>query len=165
MVIESLYDRLYFSDLSDEKQSFKSCSGSAVKDVYSPYVDDNGSLELRVSGKENIYQYIQSFKDSVDLNLIIARFVAGDTQALSKYKGFFADVSDLPSSYAGFLDIQAKAADIFSHLSVEDREKFGFDVNKFIASFGTVGFFDLFKEYSPVVEPIKEVVDNEQKPE
>lgn len=160
-------ERVYDDSLTDVKRDYVTESGSRLKKLYLSFIDDSGSLELRESGVENLYEYIQSFKDEVDLNNIIARFANGDVSALNKYKGFFADVSELPSTYAGFLDIQAKAGDIFAKLSPADREKFDFDVNKFIASFGTPEFLELFKADSPAeIEPIvKEVIDNEQKSE
>ena len=50
---------------------------------------------LKESGKENLYEFIQSFKDSVDLHKIMDRFNAGDTAALQKVQGMFGDAPDL----------------------------------------------------------------------
>ena len=45
--------------------------GSPVKVLYSGKYDANGRVVLEKKGEENLYDYIQSFRDSVDLNVIL----------------------------------------------------------------------------------------------
>ena len=70
--------------------------GSPVKVLYGGKYDANGRVVLEKKGEENLYDYIQSFRDSVDLNVILARFTNGDVEALNKAQGFYADVTDFP---------------------------------------------------------------------
>ena len=59
-------------------------AGSPVKVLFRGKYDANGRVVLEKSGEENLYDYIQSFRDSVDLNVILARFSNGEVDALSK---------------------------------------------------------------------------------
>lgn len=69
-----------------EQQHFCSQAGSGEKILYSPEFDRFGVMTLKESGKEDLYAFIQSHKDSVDLHKIMDRFNAGDTAALQRCK-------------------------------------------------------------------------------
>lgn len=111
-----------------------STPGDRVKTLYSPTFDEFGHMELKESGKENLYDFIQSHKESVDIHVILARFVSGDTQALARRQMFYADLTDFPTTYADVVNTMHGAEDYFTHLPVEVRAKFGHDFNKFLAS-------------------------------
>lgn len=108
--------------------------GEKVKTLYSPTFDEFGHMELKESGKENLYDFIQSHKESCDIHVILARFVNGDTTALSRRQMFYADITDFPATYADVVNTMHGAQDYFTHLPVEVRAKFGHDFNKFLAS-------------------------------
>ena len=59
----------------------QSRAGSPIKIRYSYAITKDG-IEVVEAGKINLYEYIQSFKDSVNINTIIARYKAGDLNAL-----------------------------------------------------------------------------------
>ena len=84
-----------------EQQHFCSEPGCGEKILYSPEFDRFGVMTLKESGKEDLYAFIQSHKDSVDLHKIMDRFNAGDTAALQKVQGMFGDFSQMPQTYAG----------------------------------------------------------------
>lgn len=64
-------------------------AGSRVHILHKPVIDENGHMELVESGKENIYDFIQSFKDSCDISLIVKRFTNGEIDVLSRRQGMF----------------------------------------------------------------------------
>lgn len=108
--------------------------GDPDKVLYSPSFDSNGHMELKEVGKESLYQFIQSHKESCDIHVILARFAAGDTSALAKRQMFYADLTEFPTTYADVVNTMHGAEDYFTHLPVEVRAKFGHDFNKFLAS-------------------------------
>lgn len=108
--------------------------GNRVKILYSPKFDQFGHMELVESGKEDLYGFIQSHKESVDIHVILARFANGDTTALAKRQAFYADLTDFPTTYADVVNTMHGAEDYFTHLPVEVRAKFGHDFNRFLAS-------------------------------
>lgn len=111
--------------------------GSLVKVLYSGKLDANGRVVLEKKGEENLYDYIQSFRDSVDLNVILARFTNGDVEALNKVQGFYADVTDFPKNMAEALNQINQAEEMFKSLPLETRQKFDCSFEQFLAQSGT----------------------------
>ena len=108
---------------TDFKREFTS-SGDEEALIYSPSVDNEGRITLEVSGKRNIPEFIDSFRDSCDINNIVARFNAGDVSALSRSQGAFLDVTQLPHTYAEMLNTVINAEATFNQLPLEVRERF-----------------------------------------
>uniref|UniRef100_A0AAU8B8I1 Internal scaffolding protein n=1 Tax=Dulem virus 104 TaxID=3145581 RepID=A0AAU8B8I1_9VIRU len=115
----------------------KANPGSAIKPVYSPIYDDNGVLDLEQTGQENLYDYIQSHKDSVDIHKILQRFQNGDVTALTKVQGMFGDFTEMPRTYAEALNSVIQAEHTFNSLPVETRAKFNHSFSQFLAKTGT----------------------------
>lgn len=115
-------------------RKFYTPSGSREKILYSSKVCDDGSIELIPSGKENVYDYIQSFKDSVDIGVILKKAVAGDMSGLQKVQGFYADATKFPQDRRAMLQCVIDAQANFEKLPLEIRERFDNDFNKFFVS-------------------------------
>lgn len=109
-------------------------SGSREKIMYSPVFDENGVMELVESGRENLYDYIQSFKESVDINVILKKYASGDVSALAKSQGSFFDCTGMPRTYAEMLNTLIAAENTFNSLPVEEREKCGFSFERWLAN-------------------------------
>ena len=143
--------------------------GSPVKVLYGGKYDANGRVVLEKKGEENLYDYIQSFRDSVDLNVILARFSNGDVEALNKAQGFYADVTDFPSNMAEALNRINQAEEMFNSLPLATRQKFDCSFEQFLAQSGTEDWmskmgFEISKPVetettTPQVEPevVKEI--------
>lgn len=116
--------------------------GTREKTLYTPEFDRHGHFELVESGKENLYEYIQSFKESVDINVILKRYVNGDASALSKKQGMYGDFTVAPKTYAEMLDRITKAEAYFQSLPVETRAKFDHNFGKFVAEMGSEAWLD-----------------------
>lgn len=113
------------------------CAGSRVKQLYAGRYDANGRVVLEEKGTEDLYAYIQSFADSVDINVILARFANGDTEALSRAQGFYADVTDFPPNMADALNRINQAEEMFKSLPLEVRQKFDCSFEQFLSQSGT----------------------------
>lgn len=128
--------------------------GSPVKVLYGGKYDANGRVILEKKGEENLYDFIQSFRDSVDLNVILARFTNGDVEALNKAQGFYADVTDFPKNMADALNRINQAEDMFKSLPLEIRQKFDCSFEQFLAQSGTDDWLSkMGLETSSPVEP------------
>lgn len=133
--------------------------GDKVKTLYSPTFDEFGHMELKESGKENLYDFIQSHKESCDIHVILARFVNGDSTALARRQMFYADLTEFPTTYADVVNTMHGAEDYFTHLPVEVRAKFGHDFNKFLASLDNpqtlvdLGLISIPEESAPPAPP------------
>lgn len=140
-------------------ERFRSNLGSPIRTTYSASYDDKGRIRLEESGTENLYDYIQSFAESCDIHVLLKRFANGETDVLSRVQGFYADVTELPQTYADMLNRLNEGEAFFKELPVDVRAKFGHSYSEFLASIGTPEFFDAFgmskpeTPVDPVVEP------------
>lgn len=112
-------------------------AGSRVKLIYAGRYDANGRVVLEEKGTDDLYAYIQSFADSVDINVILARFANGDTEALSRAQGFYADVTDFPTNMADALNRINECEEMFRSLPLEVRQKFDCSFEQFLSQSGT----------------------------
>lgn len=144
--------------------------GSSVKVLYGGKYDANGRVVLEKKGEENLYDYIQSFKDSVDINVILARFSNGDCEALSRAQGFYADVTDFPSNMAEALNRINECEELFKSLPLDVRQKFDCSFEQFLSQSGSVEWFDKMgmsgsventpQVDAPVVQEVKQEVNS-----
>lgn len=109
-------------------------AGSRERTIYASHVDDAGVVVLAPAGKENLYDYIQSFKDSTSIPLILARYAAGDASVLARKQGSFGDFTNMPKTYAEMLNTMVQGRKIFDDLPVEVRAKFDHSFERFMAS-------------------------------
>lgn len=128
--------------------------GSPIRTVYGATYDDKGRIQLEEKGTENIYDYIQSFAESVDIHVILKRFAAGDTTALqSRMNGVYGDFTEFPTTYAEILNRVIEGENMFNDLPVDVRAKFNHSYHEFLASIGSQEFFDALGVEKPVMEP------------
>lgn len=143
-----------------DKRSFPaSCAGSPVKSVFTGHYDEKGRVVLEETGKLNLYDEIQSHAQSVDLHTLLKRFTNGDPNALSSRQGIFADVTEMPKTYAEFLNKMITLENGFNGLPAEIKQKFGNSFEQFLAESGAVDFAEkLGLVTEKPVEPVKEEV-------
>lgn len=148
---------------------FVANSGSPVKVLYGGKYDANGRVILEKKGEENLYDYIQSFRDSVDLNVILARFSNGDVEALNKAQGFYADVTDFPKTMADALNRINECEEMFKSLPLDVRQKFDCSFEQFLSQSGSADWLekmgmsgsvdDMPQVDAPVVQEVKQEVN------
>lgn len=155
---------MVFATQFDEKKRFFCQPGDPIKPLYGLEVDKKGVTQLVEKGKYDLYEYIQSHADSVDIHKILERFQNGDIDALSKYQGYYGDITEAPKTFADALNAVIKAKDLFNSLPLEVREKFDHNPEQFVAALGTDKYFEAIGQKSPTlpdeVEKAVETVEN-----
>ena len=116
-------------------------TGSPVTITYTAEYDKTGNLQLKPTGEHNLYEEIQSHKDSTDLALILNRYFNGDPSVLSRVQGAYMDVSEMPTNMHEAMTLMHNAQRDFEKLPVNIKEKFGNDPNRFLATLGTEEWF------------------------
>lgn len=111
--------------------------GDPVKTLYGPIFDKNGVMSLQEIGKHDLYGEIQSHADSVDINVLLARYAQGDVGALARVQGAYGDFTQMPATFAEALNTMIAAEQYFMGLPVDVRAQFGHDFHQFIASMDT----------------------------
>lgn len=153
--------RMKFATQFDKRSFPPSCSGSRVKPVFTGHYDEKGRVVLEETGKLNLYEEIQSHAQSVDLHTLLKRFTNGDPTALSSRQGIFADVTEMPKTYAEFLNKMITLENGFNALPAEVKQKFGNSFEQFLAESGAVDFAEklgLVVEKPDEPAPVKEEV-------
>lgn len=134
---------MFKTQYSNDRPRPKAHVGTRVKVLYAPEFDDDGRMQLVESGREDLYGYIQSHKDSVDINVLLKRFQNGDVTAFNRAQAFFMDTTDLPTTHAEWLNRVNQGRQFFDSLPAETRARFGNDFNRFIASMDSPDFAKL----------------------
>lgn len=144
------------------KDDIVSCPGTLVEEVdkttgekincygrrytYEQKYDDKGIRYLAISGTEDVYNSIQSYKDDVDIYKILKR-LNGDLSQLDSNKGFYADVADVPRDINEFYNKIEEGKNIFASLPTDFKERFGNSVNEFMTSIYNKDFEEKLIQY------------------
>lgn len=128
--------------------------GSRFEPVFKTKIEDDGSISFEVIGQDDVYERIQSYAESCDINVILKRFQKGDTSVLSQVQGFYADVTGAPKTYAQMLQAVIDGQAMFDKLPSDLRSEFGNDFYKFFSTMDTPAWFDKVNAHlKPVSEP------------
>lgn len=125
---------VFFRTQFDQREPVFQNPGEPEKVLYTPQLRDDGNIDLVPSGKEDLYQAIQSHKDSCDIHVLLARYQNGDVDALSRAQGAYGDFTQMPTTYAELLNAMIAGEAYFNGLPVETRAKFDHSFEKFMLS-------------------------------
>lgn len=136
--------------------------GFPVRDVYKLRTDEFGVEGLVKVDETNFYDYIQSHRDSVDLNVLMARYELGDSDALNKVQGFYGDASDLPSDLLGYYRLNERGEQMFSELPADVKQLFNGSYTQFLADTDPVSKIQgLYAQKNAAVAKSRTAVDEE----
>ena len=107
--------------------------GSAVADVMKLCTLEDGSQDLVKVDETNLYEYIQSHADSVDLHTLIARYELGDRTSLDKVRGFYGDFSSMPNNLLELYRVNESAEQAFNSLGTDIKSLFNNSFTEFLA--------------------------------
>ena len=155
---------MQFKTQYDARDRIFSDPGSPEHITYAGHYDEKGRVVLEESGRENIYDFIQSHAESCDIHVLMKRYQNGDIDALSQKQGFYGDFLDFPKTYAEALNHMNEMERQFMALPVETREKFGNSFTEFLAASAEPDFLDrLGIKKESVTEPVPAIPQDEIK--
>lgn len=153
-----------FKTQYDARERVFTDPGSPEHITYAGHYDEKGRVVLEESGRENIYDFIQSHAESCDIHVLMKRYQNGDVQALSQKQGFYGDFLDFPKTYAEALNHMNEMERQFMALPVETREKFGNSFSEFLAASAEPDFLDrLGIKKESVTEPDHDISQDDIK--
>lgn len=133
---------MQFKTQYDARERLFSNPGDPIHITYAGHYDDKGRVVLEESGRENIYDQIQSHAESCDIHVLMKRYMNGDVSALSQAQGQFLDVTDFPKTYADMLNFVNDMERSFMSLPPEVRAEFGNSFSEFLAASGAPDFLE-----------------------
>lgn len=130
-------------------------SGSGLRQLFIPCFED-GCFSVEESGVFDLQEQINANASSCDINVLVARYNAGDITALSRRQGHFGDFTSVPDSYRQALEIVHGFESAFSDMS--DADKCGAKT--------ALEFLDKIKDSdspvdTPVVSPVDTPIESE----
>lgn len=131
-----------FKTQYDARERTISNAGDPIHITYAGHYDEKGRVVLEESGRENIYDQIQSYAESCDIHVLMNRYLNGDVSALSKAQGQFLDVSDFPKTYAEMLNFVNDMEKSFMSLPAQVRSEFGNSFSEYLAASGSPDFME-----------------------
>lgn len=137
-----------------DPNKFVTCPGDRFHKLYSSKVMPNGEIHLKESGKEDIQEYINSFKDTCDMAYILAELQKGNTAVLNQRNAMYGDFTDVPANLAEALQIMIDGEAAFNQLPVEVKKQFD---NNFRNWLFTSGSSEWTQKMSSIIEKIEEV--------
>lgn len=108
-------------------------------------LNDDGILEE--TGCKNLYDEIQSHRESVELSVLLQRYAQGDESALNKVQGVYEDIVGAPSTYAELFDAVKNAETSFNGLPEGLRQLFDNSPVEFWKTYGTPEFAKKVREF------------------
>lgn len=109
-------------------------AGLPSKTTYAPFFDEGGVWHLEETGQEDLYGYIQSHAQSVDIHVLLKQYQLGDLQALERVQGTYGDFTSAPKTMAEALNVMIAAEQYFLALPKDVRAQFNHNFNEFVAS-------------------------------
>lgn len=119
------------------EQRVFAASGDPTVVQYVAERDADGILQLNEAGSHDLYQDIQSYAASCDLQVIINRYFNGDPGALARVQGVYADLDGMPDNIHEVYNLMQRAQADFGSLPADIQAKFGNDPMQFLATLGS----------------------------
>ena len=105
--------------------------GDGTCPTYGEVVKD-GHACLEITGKDNLFEYVQASKAECDIYNIIARYQRGDIDVLSCRVGQYLDVVGMPTNMAEAYRVMNDVKRKFDALAPDIRKMFDNNVNVFV---------------------------------
>lgn len=98
-----------------------SSTGSGLKQLFIPFFNDDGHLEIKESGIFDRQDQIDANAAACDISVLISRYEAGDLTVLNRRQGLFGDFTSAPDSYRQALEIIHSYNAAFNGLTPDQR--------------------------------------------
>lgn len=125
----------------------RTCSGRNFEPKYKENYDKKGVRELIIYDKDLVYDKIQSFASDTDINKILARYFGGDISVIDKNKGFYTDISEIPTNFNDFHNKIVEGQKLWNGLPTDFKSEFNNDVNQFVNSIYEKDFEKKYNDY------------------
>lgn len=136
--------------------------GSPIKIEYQLRIVDN-SEEIVETGKSDLYEYIQSHADSVDITKILERCaLIEDYSILNRMPSAFMDVTVMPTNLAEAYAQVQDAKNFFDRMPLEIKEKYENNFVQFIADIGTDRFNNNVSDFLDTIKKKDEEVKTDE---
>ncbi len=128
------------NQFTNDSNVFVSNPGSKIVADYGLVTTDDGVTTVGVVGEKNLDAIIQSNKDTGNVALLVAKYSAGDTEALNRVRGVYGDFRNMPTTYAEMVSRLNECRAVFEALPVDIKEQFDNNPDVFWTEYGSERF-------------------------
>lgn len=122
-------------------------AGSPIKIEYQLRIKE-GEEVLEPVGKTNLYEYIQSHADSVDIHKILERCaLIQDYSILNQMPSQFIDTVDMPHTLAEAYSMIQDAQNFYDRMPLDIKQKYDNNFVNFITDIGSAKFFNVVGDF------------------
>ncbi len=146
------------NQFTNDSNVFISNPGSKIVADYGLITSDDGVTTVGVVGEKNLDAIIQSNKDAGNVALLVAKYNAGDPEALNRVKGVYGDFRNMPTTYAEMVSRLNECRALFEALPVDIKEQFDNNPDVFWSEYGTERFNNIIT--GGVEQPVNNEPDN-----
>lgn len=146
------------NQFTNDSNVFVSVAGSKIVAEYGLVTAEDGSTSVGVIGDKNLDAIIQSNKDTGNVALLVAKYNAGDDEALNKVRGVYGDFRNMPTTYAEMVSRLNECRAVFEALPVDIKEQFDNNPDVFWSEYGTERFNNIITGGSE--QPVNNEPDN-----
>lgn len=145
-----------------DPNEFFSNPGERYHIEYTSKVLPDGTIELVESGKMDIQEYIESFKESTDMHYILSELQKGNVSVLDQRTPSYGDFTEAPGSMAEFQQRLIDGERAFMQLPLDVRNAYDNDLWQWMNDTGSEKWMKVMSDFLPhPVEDVKsEVVED-----
>lgn len=125
-----------YAKVSDPNDFSTPC-GSSSRIIYSSKVTPNGMIILTPTGKEDIQEKMDSFRESTDMSFILHQLSVGNTSVLTNKQMMFGDFTEAPANLAEAQQLLIDGEAAFNKLPLDVRSKFDNNFRNWLFTSGT----------------------------
>lgn len=128
------------NQFTNDSNVFISNPGAKIIAEYGLITEEDGSTAVGVVGEKNLDAIIQSNKDTGNVALLVAKYNAGDEEALNRVRGVYGDFRNMPTTYAEMVSRLNECRAVFEALPVDIKEQFDNNPDVFWSEYGSERF-------------------------
>ena len=148
---------IYRNNTLDNAYKFVSNPGDRFETIYEPKVQKDGSIELIPSGKKDVQQEIDSWREHTDMAYVLRQMAAGTYEP--RTHGMYADFTEMPDNLIEAYQIMIDGERAFYDLDLETRNKFNNNWREWLFSMHESP--EEFNKKMNFIEEVKEEVKTE----
>lgn len=105
-------------------------------------IDENGHKTLKITGEEDIYEFIQASLEESKIENILKRATGEDLMKMALSENDIVDITGAPTTLAEAQSLIEATRNSFEKLPPAIKEKFNFSAEEYVAQYGSQKWMD-----------------------
>lgn len=143
---------------------FVSNPGTRYHTEYSPRLSKSGVTELVPSGKVDIKQRINAYKECTDIAFMLRAMAAGDRSVLTGSVPVYGDFTRMPKTMVEAMQADLDAEKAFYQLPLDVRDAFGNNYRYWLSDIGSEDWKTKMKIAPTVSDEMRSMNNNDSAP-